>query len=52
MMLGEKLEKHQKSRLAAAAQAYLVDYTTDNDLEAFMVLYNEDFHALGKNLVN
>ena len=44
-MLDEQIEKHQKSKLAAAAQALLVDYTTDEELLAFTALDGEDFHA-------
>jgi len=45
IMLDEQIEKHQKSTLAAAAQALLVDYTTDKDLTAFTALDGEDIHA-------
>ncbi|MDY6846636.1 MAG: hypothetical protein SVP52_05825 [Chloroflexota bacterium] len=45
VMLDEQIVRHQKSTLAAAAQALLVDYTTDEDLTAFTVLDGEDFHA-------
>jgi hypothetical protein len=31
--------------LASAAQALLVDYTTDEELLAFTALDGEDFHA-------
>jgi predicted CopG family antitoxin len=44
-MLNEQIAKHQKSRLAAAAQALLNDYTTDDELLAFTALDGEDFHA-------
>ena len=44
-MLDEQIKKHQKSKLAAAAQALLVDYTTDEELLAFTALDGEDFHA-------
>lgn len=44
-MLDDQIEQHQKSTLAAAAQALLVDYTTDKDLTAFTALDGEDFHA-------
>jgi len=44
-MLDEQIAKHQKSRLAAAAQALLNDYTTDEELLAFIALDGEDFHA-------
>ena len=44
-MLDEQIEKHQKSKLAAAAQALLIDYTTDEELLAFTALDGEDFHA-------
>lgn len=44
-MLDEQIEKHQKSTLAAAAQALLVDYKTDEDLLAFTALDGEEFHA-------
>ena len=45
LMLDEQILKHQKLKLAAAAQALLVDYSTDEDLTAFTVLDSEDFHA-------
>jgi len=44
-MLDEQIAKHQKSKLAAAAQALLNDYTTDEDLLAFKALDGDDFHA-------
>ena len=44
-MLDEQIVNHQKSVLAAAAQALLIDYTKDEDLLAFTVLDGEDFHA-------
>jgi predicted DNA-binding ribbon-helix-helix protein len=44
-MLDEQIEKYQKSKLASAAQALLVDYTTDEELLAFTALDGEDFHA-------
>ena len=44
-MLDEQIEKRQKSKLAAAAQTLLVDYTTDKDLTAFTAVDGEDFHA-------
>ena len=44
-MLDEQIAKHQKSRLAAAAQALVGDYTTDKELTAFTALDGEDFHA-------
>jgi len=44
-MLDEQIAKHQKSKLAAAAQALLNDYTTDEELLAFTALDGEDFHA-------
>jgi predicted DNA-binding ribbon-helix-helix protein len=44
-MLDEQIEKHQRSKLAAAAQALLVDYTTDEEMLAFTALDGEDFHA-------
>ena len=44
-MLDDQIEKHQKSRLADAAQALLVDYSTDEELLAFTALDGEDFHA-------
>jgi hypothetical protein len=44
-MLDEQIEKHKRSKLAAAAQALLVDYTTDEELIAFSALDGEDFHA-------
>jgi len=45
VMLDEQIIKHQKSTLADAAQALLVDYTTDEDLTAFTVLDGDCFHA-------
>ena len=44
-MLDEQIAKHQKSKLAAAAQALLNDYTTDEELLAFTALDGEDFPA-------
>jgi predicted DNA-binding ribbon-helix-helix protein len=44
-MLKEQILRHQKSKLAAAAQALLDDYTTDEELLAFTALDGEDFHA-------
>jgi predicted DNA-binding ribbon-helix-helix protein len=44
-MLDDQIEKHQKSTLAAAAQALLLDYTTDEALTAFTALDGEDFHV-------
>ena len=44
-MLDEQITQHQKSKLAAAAQALLEDYTTDEELLAFTTLDGEDFHA-------
>ena len=44
-MLDKQIAKHQKSMLAAAAQALLIDYTTDEELLAFTALDGEDFHA-------
>jgi len=44
-MLDEQIANHQKSVLAAAAQALLFDYTTDKDLTAFTALDADDFHA-------
>lgn len=44
-MLDEQIEQHQKSILAAAAQALLVDYTTDEELTAFTALDGDDVHA-------
>jgi len=44
-MLDEQIAKHQKSKWAAAAQALLNDYTTDEELLAFTALDGEDFHA-------
>lgn len=44
-MLDKQIEQHQKSKLAAAAQALLHDYETDEDLLAFAALDGEDFHA-------
>ncbi|HAF62746.1 MAG TPA: hypothetical protein DCK95_10535 [Anaerolineaceae bacterium] len=45
MMRDEQIEKHQKSTLDDAAQALLVDNTTDNDLPTFTGLDGEGFHA-------
>ncbi|HAF47979.1 MAG TPA: hypothetical protein DCL08_01905 [Anaerolineaceae bacterium] len=44
-MLDEQIEQRQKSKLTAAAQALLIDYTTDEELLAFTALDGEDFHA-------
>jgi predicted DNA-binding ribbon-helix-helix protein len=44
-MLDEQIEQRQKSKLTAAAQALLIDYTTDGELLAFTTLDGEDFHA-------
>ena len=44
-MLDDQIEKHQKSRLAAAAQSLLIDYTTDEELLAFTALDGEDLRA-------
>jgi predicted DNA-binding ribbon-helix-helix protein len=44
-MLDEQIEKHQKSKLVAAAQALQDDYKTDEDLTAFTALDGEDFLA-------
>lgn len=44
-MLEEQIAEHQKSRLTAAAQALLIDYTTDEELLAFTALDGEDFHV-------
>ena len=44
-MLDEQIKNHHKSKLAAAAQALLADYTTDKELTAFSALDSEDFHA-------
>jgi len=44
-MLDEQIKEHQKSSLAAAAQALLIDYKTDEDLTSFTALDGEDFHA-------
>jgi hypothetical protein len=44
-LLDEQIEQRQKSKLIAAAQALLVDYTTDEELFAFTALDGEDFHA-------
>ena len=44
-MLDEQIAKHQKSRLAEAAQALLNDYTTDEELIAFTAIDGDDFHA-------
>jgi hypothetical protein len=35
----------QREQLAAAAQALLADYETDDELTAFTALDGEDFHA-------
>lgn len=42
-MLDDQIERHQKSKLADAAQALLVDYETDEELLAFTALDGEDF---------
>jgi hypothetical protein len=44
-MLDEQIANHQKSTLAAAAHALLVDYKTDKELTAFTALDGDDFHA-------
>jgi predicted DNA-binding ribbon-helix-helix protein len=44
-MLDVQIANHQKSRLAAAANALLNDYTTDEELTAFTALDVDDFHA-------
>lgn len=44
-MLDKQIEKHQKLKLAVAAQALLVDYETDADMTGFTALDGEDFHA-------
>lgn len=44
-MLDEQIARHQKSRLSAAAQALLNDYTTDEELTVFTALDGDDFHA-------
>jgi len=44
-MLDKQIEQHQKSELAAAAHALMVDYSTDEELTAFTALDSEDFHA-------
>jgi len=44
-MLDKQIKTHQKSSLAAAAQALLIDYKTDEDLTSFTALDGEDFHA-------
>lgn len=44
-MLDEQIEQRQKSKLTAAAQVLLIDYTTDEELLAFTSLDGEDFHA-------
>lgn len=44
-MLDEQIEQHQKSKLAAAAQALLADYESDDELTAFTALDGKDLHA-------
>jgi len=44
-MLDDQIKNRQKSKVAAAAQALLNDYQTDEDLLAFTALDGEDFHA-------
>ena len=44
-MLDKQIENYKKSALASAAQALLVDYTTDEELTAFTNLDGEDFLA-------
>jgi len=44
-MLDKQIKTHQKSSLAAAAQALLIDYKTDEDLTSFTALDGEDLHA-------
>jgi len=44
-MLDEQIAEHQKSRLSAAAQALLHDYTEDEELTVFTALDSDDFHA-------
>jgi len=44
-MLDKQIANHQKSVLAAAAQALLHDYATDEELTVFSSLDGDDFHA-------
>ncbi len=44
-MLDKQIENYKKSALASAAQALLVDYTSDEELTAFTNLDGEDFLA-------
>ncbi len=45
MMLDKQIADHQRSMIAAAAQALLEDYTKDNELTAFTALDGEEFYA-------
>ncbi len=45
MMLDRQIAEHQRSLIAAAAQALLADYAKDPELTAFTALDGEDFHA-------
>ena len=44
-MLREQLRLRRQLQMAAAAQALLHDYQTDEELTAFRALDGEDFHA-------
>lgn len=44
-MLDKQIADHQSSMIAAAAQAFLEDYTKDDELTAFTALDGEEFYA-------
>jgi predicted CopG family antitoxin len=44
-MVDKQLAERQRMALAAAAQALLADYQTDQELTAFHVLDGDEFHA-------
>ena len=44
-MVREQLRLQRQKRMAAAAQALLGDYQTDEELTAFQALDGEDIHA-------
>lgn len=44
-MVDKQLAERKRIALAAAAQALLADYQTDQELTAFHALDGEDFHA-------
>jgi hypothetical protein len=43
--LASSVQEDTKSRLAAAANALLLDYSSDKELTAFTILDSEDFSA-------